>query len=78
MPGMKEATRRDAAWCREFADGHGDFVAGVAPGTVDAVLQYFVGQPQTFGDAEAEVLEEGRDASEETDALNASGFGLID
>jgi hypothetical protein len=78
MTRMKEATRRHVAWRREFADGHGDFVAGAAPGTVDAVLQHFVGQRQTFGDAEAEVLEEGRDASEETDALDAAGFGLIE
>ena len=78
MTGMKEATRRHAAWCRKFADGHGDFVAGVAPGTLEAVLQYFVGQRQTFGDAETEVLEEGWDASEETDALDTAGFGLIE
>ena len=78
MTGMKEATPGPVAWCREFADGHGDFVAGVAPGTVDAVLQYFVGQCQTFGDAEAEVLEEGWNASEETDALDAAGLGLIE
>jgi hypothetical protein len=31
-----------------------------------------------FGDAEAEVLEEGGDASEETDAPDAAGFGLIE
>jgi hypothetical protein len=42
MSGMKEAARRPVAGRREFADRHGDFVAGVAPGTVDAVLQHFV------------------------------------
>jgi hypothetical protein len=31
-----------------------------------------------FGDAEVEVFEEGWDASEEADALDASGFGLIE
>ena len=29
MTGMKEATPGPVAWCREFADGHGDLVAGV-------------------------------------------------
>jgi hypothetical protein len=31
-----------------------------------------------FGDAEVEVLEEGGDTSEEADALDAAGFGLIE
>jgi hypothetical protein len=31
-----------------------------------------------FGDAEVEVFEEGWDTSEEADALDASGFGLIE
>ncbi len=31
-----------------------------------------------FGDAEVEVLEESGDAGEETDALDAAGFGLIE
>jgi hypothetical protein len=31
-----------------------------------------------FGDAELEVFEEGWDAREEADALDASGFGLIE
>ena len=61
-----------ASSLREFADGHGDFVAGVAPGTVYTVLQHFVAQGMTFGDAEVEVLEEGGDAGEETDALDAA------
>ena len=42
MAGMKEATPRHVSWRRELSDGHGDLVAGVAPGTVDAVLQHFV------------------------------------
>ena len=59
---------------REFSDGHGDFVAGVAAGTVNAVLRYFVAQGVTVGDAEVEVFEEGGDAGEETDALDAAGL----
>ena len=31
-----------------------------------------------FGDAEVEVFEEGWDTSEQADALDASGFGLIE
>jgi hypothetical protein len=31
-----------------------------------------------FGSAEVEVLEESRDAGEETDALDAAGFGLVE
>src|SRR3977135_307289 len=77
MAGMKEATPRPVARRREFADGHGDFVAGVSPGTVYTVLQHFVAQGPMFGDAEVEVLEESGDAGEETDACNAAGFGLI-
>ena len=38
----EETTRRHGARCWEFADSHGDLVAGVAPGTVDAVLQDFI------------------------------------
>jgi hypothetical protein len=76
--GMKEAAWRPVAWCREFADGHSDFVAGVAPGTVYAVLQHFVAQGLMFGDAEVEVLEESGDAGEKTDAPDAAGFGLIE
>ena len=78
MAGMKEATPRPVARRREFADGHGDFVAGVAPRTVYTVLQHFVAQGPMFGDAEVEVLEESGDAGEETDACNAAGFGLIE
>ena len=43
-----------------------------------AILQHFVGQGVTFGDAEVEVLEESGDAGEETDALDSAGFGLIE
>jgi hypothetical protein len=78
MAGMKEASRRPVAWCREFAEGHGDLVAGVAPGTVYTVLQHFVAESLMVGDAEVEVLEEGGDAGEETDALDSAGFGLIE
>src|SRR5258705_1862540 len=78
MAGMKEATSRHVSWCREFADGHGDFVAGVSPGTVYTVLQDFVAEGLMFGDAEVEVLEESGDAGEETDALDAAGLGLIE
>ena len=78
VTGMKEATPGPVAWCREFADGHGDLVAGVAPGTVYTVLQHFVAEGLTFGDAEVEVLEESGDAGEETDALDAACLGLIE
>src|SRR5258708_1854429 len=78
MTGMKEATRWPVACCREFSDGHGDFVAGVTPGTVDAVLQDFVAEGLMVGDAEVEVLEEGGDAGEETDARDAACLGLIE
>ncbi len=47
VAGMKETARRQVVGqimrCRELSDGHGDFIACVAPGTVFAVLQYFVG-----------------------------------
>jgi len=78
MTGMKEVTPRHSVWGREFTDGHGDFVAGVAPGTVDAVLLDFVAEGLMVGDAEVEVLEEGGDAGEEADAPDAGGFSLIE
>ena len=78
MTGMKETAPGPVAWRRELADGHGDFVAGVAASTVYTVLQHFVAEGLTFGDAEVEVLEEGGDAGEETDALDSAGFGLIE
>jgi len=78
MAGLKEATPGHVSWRRKFADDHGGFVAGVAPGTVHAVLQYFVAQGVAIGDAEVEVVEESGDAGEETDALDAAGFGLIE
>ena len=62
----------------KFSDGHGDFIAGVATGAVDAVLFHFVWQRLTFNDAEVKVLEEGGNASEEADALDAADFGLIE
>ena len=42
VAGMKEAAPGHGLWFGQWADGHGDFVAGVAPGTVDAVLEDFV------------------------------------
>src|SRR5258708_1877916 len=75
---MKEVTPRQVARCRELSDGHGGFVAGVAPGTVYTVLQHLVTEGLMVGDAEVKVLEEGGDAGEETDALDAAGFGLIE
>jgi hypothetical protein len=75
---MKVATRRHVLRCREFADGHGDLIAGVAPGTAHAVFRYFVAEELMFRDAELEVLEEARDAGEETDALDADGFCLAE
>jgi hypothetical protein len=78
VAGMEEAIRWEVAGRGEFSDGHGDFVAGVAAGTVHAVFHYFVAQEVTVGDAEVEVFEEGGNASEEADALDAAGFGLIE
>lgn len=47
VAGMKETARRQVVGqimrCRELSDDHRDFIACVAPGTVFAVLQYFVG-----------------------------------
>lgn len=43
-----------------------------------AIFRYFVAEDQTIRDAEIEVFEEVRDASEETDALDALGLGLIE
>lgn len=43
VSGMEEATRRQGVGLRESSNGHGDLVAGVAPGTVHAVFLYFVG-----------------------------------
>ena len=60
----------------QLADGHGDFIARVAPGTVYTVFQHFVAQGLTIGDAEAEVLEEGGDAGEETDARRQKYFSI--
>ena len=35
---IQAAPRRHVAWCREFADNHGDLIAGIAPGAVYTVL----------------------------------------
>ena len=62
----------------EFSDGHGNFVAVVTPGTVDAVLQRFVRKSLLFDKAKVKVFEESRDAREETDTFDAAGFGMIE
>ena len=62
----------------KFADGHGDLVACVAAGAVHAVLPHLVRQCAVFGGVEVEVLEEGWDSGEETDALDAAGCCLIE
>jgi hypothetical protein len=76
VTGMKEVTPRHSAWFGQLADGHGNFITSVAPGTVNTVLQHFVAEGLTFGDAEVEALEETGDSGEETDALDAGGFSL--
>ena len=43
-----------------------------------AVLHYLVAQGAMLDDAEVEVLEEGRNAGEEADALDAAGLGLVE
>ena len=43
-----------------------------------AVFHYLVAQGAMVDDAEVEVIEEGGDAGEEADALDAAGFGLIE
>src|ERR1700685_4260975 len=75
---MEEAARRQVVGCGELSDGHGDLVAGVAPGTAHAVLHYFVAEGLMIGDAEMKVLEEGGDAREEADAFDAVGFGSVE
>ncbi len=45
---------------------------------MDAVLGDLVPERQAFGDLEVKVLKEGRDAGEETDALDARGFSLVE
>jgi hypothetical protein len=64
--------------CGEFADGHGDFVAGVAAGAVHAVFDHFVWQCAMLGGVEVEVFEEGGDAREQADALDVVGFSSIE
>ena len=66
---------RQIAGLGKFADGHRDFVAGVATGAVNAVLQNLVAEGESLGDVEVEVFEEGWDAGEEADTLDAFGFG---
>lgn len=75
---VEEQVPRGITEGRKLPNGHGDFVAGVATGTVDAVLQGFVGQCLMVDEAEVEVLEEFGNASEEADALDVACFGLIE
>jgi hypothetical protein len=63
--------------CGQFSNGHRDFIAGVATGTVHAILHHLVAQSTMFDDVKTEVFEESRDAREEADALDASGLSLI-
>jgi hypothetical protein len=74
---MEDATRRQGVGWGQLSDRHSDFVTGIAPGTLDAVLGYFVAEGVTISDSEVEVFEEGGDTGEETHALDAAGFGLI-
>ena len=43
-----------------------------------AVLDDFVAEGQPFGETKVKVLEKGRDAGEEADALDAAGFSLLE
>jgi hypothetical protein len=74
---MEDATRRQGVGWGQLSDRHSDFVTGVAPGALDAVLGYFVAEGVTVSDSEVEVFEEGGGTGEETEALDAAGFGLI-
>jgi len=60
------------------AADHGDFVAGVETRAGLAVLVDFVGHGVAFGLAEAVVLKECGDASEEADTHDAMVLGLVD
>ena len=62
----------------ELSDGHCCLIAGVAASAVYAVLDDFVAKGHAFGEMKVKVLEEGRDAGEEADALDAAGFGLLE
>lgn len=62
----------------KLADGHRDLVAGVSSVAVTAVFEDLVAKGESLGGAEVKVFEEGRDASEEADALDAFGFGLAE
>lgn len=62
----------------EFSYGHRDLVAGVATGAMSAVFEYLIAEGESFGDVKVKVLEECRDAGEETDALDAFDFGLAE
>ena len=75
--GLEGTIPRQVLGGREFSDSHGDFVAGVAPGTVYAIFCHFVSEGLMLCDAKVEVFEEVGDASEETDAPDAFGSGLI-
>jgi hypothetical protein len=60
----------------QFSDGHRDLVTGISASAVSAVFEDLVAKGESLCDAKVEVLEEGRDAGEETDTLDAFGFGL--
>jgi hypothetical protein len=75
---MRRTARRHAAEVWELSHCHSGFVAGVAPGAVDAVLDDFVAESLVFDDAKVKVVEEGWDPSKEADALDVAGFGLIE
>jgi len=73
-----EAVQRHFVGCRQLSYGHGDLVAGIAPGAVRAVFRHFVAEDLTFGDAEVKVFEEAGNAGEETEAPDAPGLSVIE
>jgi hypothetical protein len=76
--GQEEGLFRQTLGFWKLAYGHCDLVAGVAASAVHAVLDDFVAEGEAFGEMKVKVLEEGWDAGEETDALDAAGFGLVE
>jgi hypothetical protein len=77
VPRQEEGRLRQVLGCWKLSDGHCDLVACVATSAMDAVLDDFVAEGQPLGDVELEVFEEGGNACEEADALDAVGFGLL-
>jgi hypothetical protein len=78
MPRLNEAIGGQSVGLRELTEHHRDFVACVAPGTTNAILRHLVGQGIVVGDAEIEMFEEGGNACEQADALDAAGLGLME